>query len=404
MTGGPAIPPRQPPPSAGRRWRWRSQATRGLLWQLALVLALSLVAWYLTRNTLENMRTRGIQSGFDFLLQPAGFAIGESIIDFDSGDPYWKAFLIGLGNTLRTAVAGIVLCTLLGTLIGIGQLSRNLLLRSLCKGYVDLFRNIPVLLQLLVLYLLLTEWLPDTTATLQPLLFADSGVFLSKNGLSYPLPVWEAGHLLTLIGFVLGLVLAWRYRQRARRHFEQSGQARAVFWPMLGLVAASSVAGWVLGGMPSGLDIPRTGEMNLAGGGSLTPEFLAITVGLAIYTAAFVAEAVRAGIQAVPHGQVEAAGALGLSRGQALRLVLLPQALRVTIPPLTNQYLNLTKNSSLAVAIGYPDLVSVANTTLNQSGRAVECIVVIMVIYLMLSLATAWLMNWYDSRAAIRER
>ncbi len=404
MTTGPATPPRQPPPSVGRRWRWRSQATRGLLWQAALVLVLALIAWYLTHNTLENMRARGIQSGFDFLLQQAGFSIGESIIDFNSAEPYWKAFLVGLGNTLRASIAGIVLCTVIGTLIGIGQLARSLLLRKLCKAYVELFRNVPVLLQLLVWYLLLTDWLPDTTAALRPLLFPDSGIYLSKNGLSYPLPVWEAGHLLTLIGCFAGLVLAWRYRRRAARDFEQSAQARAMFWPMLGLVAASSLAGWMLGGMPSGLDIPQTGDMNLSGGGSLTPEFLAITLGLSIYTASFVAEAVRAGIQAVPHGQLEASRSLGLSREQALRLVLLPQALRVTIPPLTNQYLNLTKNSSLAVAIGYPDLVSVANTTLNQSGRAVECIVVIMVIYLVLSLATAWLMNWYDRRAAIRER
>ena len=396
--------PAPPPPRTRWHRRWRSQAVRVALWQAVLVAAIALVAWYLTRNTLENMRVRGIHSGFDFLLQPAGFSIGESLIEFDSAEPYWKAFLVGLGNTLRTAIAGILLCTLLGTLIGIGRLSRNILVRGLCAGYVELFRNVPVLLQLLMWYLLLTDWLPDTSAALRPAFHPLSGVFLSKNGLSYPLPVWAAGHALTLLGLVAGVVLAWRYRQHARRHFEQSGESRAQLWPMTALVCLTTLIGWLAGGMPAALDSPVPGELNITGGGSLTPEFLAITVGLAIYTAAFVAEAVRAGIQAVPHGQVEAAGAIGLSRAQALRLVLLPQALRVMIPPLTNQYLNLTKNSSLAVAIGYPDLVSVANTTLNQSGRAVECIVVIMVIYLVLSLATAWVMNWYDARTAVRER
>lgn len=397
------IEPRKPPRASGR-WSWRSQAARGALWQALLVAAIALIAWYLTRNTLENMRVRGIQSGFDFLLQPAGFGIGESMIEFDSGDAYWKAFLAGLANTLRTALAGIVLCTVLGTLVGIGRLSRNFLLRSLCAGYVELFRNVPVLLQLLVWYLLLTSWLPDNSPELQPMLFSGSGVFLSKSGLSYPLPVWQAGHALTLFGIAAGLLLAWRYRRRALGQFAATGQPRPLLWPLLGIVCAAGISGWVGGGMPTGLELPVAGELNIAGGGSLTPEFLAITLGLVLYTAAFVAEAVRAGIQAVPHGQLEAAGALGLSRAQTLRLVLLPQALRVTIPPLTNQYLNLTKNSSLAVAIGYPDLVSIANTTLNQSGRAVECIVVIMAVYLVLSLATAWLMNWYDRRSAIRER
>jgi general L-amino acid transport system permease protein len=389
----------RPPPKL-RRWNWRSRAVRGAIWQAALVAAIALVFWFLTRNTLENMRVRGIQSGFEFLLQPAGFGIGESVIEFDSGDPYWKAFAAGLANTLRASLAGIVLTTLFGTLIGIGRLSRNFLVRTLCAGYVELFRNVPVLLQLLVWYLLLTSWLPDTADALQPI----AGVLLSKNGLSFPLPVWEPGHALTLSGLLLGVVLAWRHARRARAAFEHSGQPHEAFWPVLGLVCVTTLAGWVAGGMPAVLDLPLPGELNIAGGGSVTPEFLAVTIGLTLYTAAFVAEAVRAGIQAVPHGQVEAAGALGLTRAQSLRLVLLPQALRVIIPPLTNQYLNLTKNSSLAVAVGYPDLVSISNTTLNQSGRAVECIAVIMAVYLLLSLATALFMNWRDARAAIRER
>jgi general L-amino acid transport system permease protein len=392
------IAPARRPRRAG--WSWRSRAVRGVVWQMLLIAVIALVAWYLTRNTLDNMRARGIQSGFDFLLQPSGFGIGESLIAFDSAEPHWKAFLVGLLNTLRAAVAGIVLATLLGVLLGIARLSGNFLLRTLATGYVEFFRNIPVLLQLLVFYLVLTDWLPPAGEALQPL----PGVFLSKNGLSFPLPVPDPGHIATLAGLAAGVVIAMLYRAWARADFERSGRPRATLWPMAGLLLIATLCGWAAGGMPAGLDSPVPEDLNLIGGGAVTPEFLAVTLGLGAYTAAFIAEVVRAGIQAVPHGQTEAAGSLGLSRAQALRLVLLPQALRVIIPPMTNQYLNLTKNSSLAVAVGYPDLVSISNTTLNQTGRAVECIVIIMAVYLVLSLATAALMNWYNARVAIQEK
>jgi len=308
-------------------WSWRSQAFRGVIYQLVAIGLIVAVIWFVAHNTLYNMKIRGIQSGFDFLLQPAGFDIGESLFPFDSAQAYWRAFLVGLVNTLRVALIGIILTTVLGTLLGVGRFSRNALVRGLCSAYVELFRNIPVLLQLLMWYLLLAEALPpmDAPRQLGPLT-------LSKNGLA-----WRAGI-----------------------------EAEALF--------------------------------------TMTPEFLAVLMGLALYTAAFVAEVVRAGIAAVPHGQAEAAAALGLSRVHTMRLVMLPQALRVIIPPLTNQYLNLTKNSSLAVAIGYPDVVSIANTSLNQTGRAVECIAIVMLIYLTTSLATSLLMNWYNARAAIKER
>jgi general L-amino acid transport system permease protein len=374
-----------------RDWSWRSRATRGLIYQVLAVAAIAAVVWFLAHNTLENMRVRGIQSGFGFFTQPAGFDIGESVFAFDSADPYWKAFLVGLSNTLRAALVGIVLTTILGTLIGIGRLSRNFLVRNLCTAYVELFRNIPVLLQLLMWYFVLNEWLPPVSDALKPF----PGVFLSKSGMSFPIPEWEHGHLVTIAGLVLGIAAAWFYRRRARATFERTGVARPMLWPTLAIVAVGALLGWVAGGAPTALELPVRNDLN---------EFLAVTIGLTIYTASFVAEIVRSGIQSVPWGQTEAAGALGLSRGQALKLVLLPQALRVIIPPLTNQYLNLTKNSSLAVAVGYPDLVSISNTTLNQTGRAVECIAVIMAVYLTLSLATAALMNWYNSRSAIKER
>ena len=388
------------PAPARRSWSWRSKAFRGVVYQVIAVSVIALVAWYLTSNTLTNLRIRGIQSGFDFLSQPAGFGIGETVIEFDSSNPYWKAFLVGLTNTLRVALIGILIATLLGTAIGIGRLSRNFLLRALCTAYVELFRNIPVLLQLLMWYLLLNELLPPVSEALNPA----PGMFLSKGGFAFPVPVWAAGFEFIVAGAFAGVALAWLYRLWALAQFALTGRARAVYWPALAIIVVCVAAGWLAAGTPTALDMPEKTEFNVTGGGAVTPEFLALTLGLAIYTAAFIAEIVRSGIQAVPWGQIEAASSLGLTRNRQLKLVLLPQALRVIIPPLTNQYLNLTKNSSLAVAVGYPDLVSISNTTLNQTGRAVECITIIMAVYLTLSLSMAALMNWYNARAAIKER
>jgi general L-amino acid transport system permease protein len=331
---------------------------------IALVL-IGLAIWFLAHNTLTNMRVRGIQSGFDFLTSPAGFDIGERLIPYESNDPYWMAFLIGILNTLRVAIFGIVLTTILGTLLGIGRFSHNALVRGVCYAYVELFRNIPVLLQLLMWYLFLIESLPTAGEPMSVL-----GLFyLGAGGLAYPVPVWGLGQGLAATGALVGVVLAFLWARRARIHFEQTGQVRA-----------------------------------MEGGSSLTPEFIAILLGLTLYTASYVAEVVRAGIASVPRGQGEAASALGLSKGQQMRLVSLPQALRVIIPPMTNQFLNLTKNSSLAVAIGYPDVISISNTAINQTGRAVECISIIMLVYLTTSLSTSGLMNWYNKRSAIKER
>lgn len=312
---------------------------RSALYQALLLVGLLALLALLVWNTHRNLQARGIPSGFDFLWQPAGFAIGESLWRFDAAQNYAHAFAVGLGNTLRVALPGIALATLLGTLLGVGRLSGNALLRGLCRAYVEWFRNIPLLLHLLMAYLLLVKLLPDPAAAIQL-----GPLFWSKGGLSFPVPLWEAGSLL-----------------------------------------------WSL---------PRQAEFAVEGGGALTPEFLALWLGLSLYTAAFVAELVRAGIQSVPRGQWEAAQALGLRRGPALRHVVMPQALRLLLPPLTNQYLSLTKNSSLAVAIGYPELVSIANTAINQTGRAVECIAIVMAVYLSLSLLTALVMNTYNQRIA----
>ncbi len=388
----PSAPPK-------KSWSWRSQAFRGLIYQIVTVLVILAVVLYLAHNTNTNMKARGIQSGFDFMLGAAGFDIGESLFAFDSGEAYWKAYLVGFTNTLRIAILGIILTTILGTLIGVGRFSRNALVRGLCMAYVEFFRNIPVLLQLLMWYLMFTEVLPEASEPLNLGPF-----YLSKGGFNFPIPVWASGHQLAAVGLLIGLGVAWWVRRRALRQFEATGVAHSTFWVPLAAVVACGVAGWILGGAPTEFNSPKLGEFAVENGGALTPEFLALLIGLTIYTAAFVAEVVRGGIQSVALGQTEAASALGLSRGQTMRLITLPQALRVIIPPVTNQYLNLTKNSSLAVAIGYPDVVSIANTAINQTGRAVECIAVIMLVYLSTSLFTSITMNWYNSRAAIKER
>lgn len=393
-----ALPGRAPPRRRG--WSWRSQAFRGLIYQIVAIALIALGIWFLAHNTLENMRVRGIQSGFSFLTQPAGFDIGESIIPYDALDPYWRAFLVGVANTLRVAIIGIVLTTILGTMLGIGRYSRNALVRGICYGYVELFRNVPVLLQLLMWYLVLTEILPDP---FDPMSLV--GIFyLSKGGFQFPIPVWGLGQELAGIGGLAGLAVAWWYRRWARRRFELTGRPQSLFWVPLAIVFAGSVVGWLAGGAPTAWNLPQHTDGPVEGGAAVTPEFMAVLFGLVFYTSAFVAEVVRAGIASVSHGQVEAASSLGLSRGDSMRLVILPQAMRVIIPPMTNQFLNLTKNSSLAVAIGYPDIVSIANTALNQTGRAVECIAIIMAVYLTTSLTTSAIMGWYNRRMAIKER
>ena len=388
------------PPPPKRQWSWRSQAFRGLIYQILAIVGLALALAYLMSNTFANMRARGIQSGFDFFLQPAGFGIGESLFEFDSSQNYLVAYLVGLSNTLRVALVGLVLATVLGTLIAIGRLSNNTLVKALCSSYVEVTRNIPLLLQLFMWYFAMTELLPPIESPLKPL----AGVFFSKNGLQYPMPVWEPGHWGTLLGLCVG-VGAWKFWSlKVRQQFEATGILKPSFLPGLGLFLVCGLIGWLAGGAPSEFDIPEITEISVVGGASVTPEYLTLLVGLSVYTSGYIAEVVRAGIQSVSFGQHEAAVALGLRRTQELRLIQLPQAMRVIIPPLTSQYLNLIKNSSLAVAVGYPDLVSISSTALNQTGRAIECIALVMLIYLSLSLLTSAAMNVYNRRMRIKDR
>lgn len=387
------------PKKKKRSISWNSREGRGVIYQLVAIAAVFAVIWLLASNTVENMRLRGIQSGFDFMSQPFGFDVSETLIPYDISSTYWTAFAIGLANTLKVAVLGIVFSTILGTLLGVGRFSTNFLLRNFCYVYVEFFRNVPVYLQLLIWYIIFTETLPAFENA-----WVIGNALLSKGGLALPWPVWKVGQSLAVVGMILGIVVGVMFAKRARVHFDRTGQQRPVLPVTVASILGFGVLGWVLGGAPMEWSLPKKGDFQVEGGATLSPEFLSLLVGLVLYTAAFISEIVRSGIASVSLGQHEAAASLGLHKSLAMRLVALPQALRVIIPPLTSQYLNITKNSSLAVAIGYPELVSIANTSLNQTGRAIEALAIVMAVYLTLSLTTALLMNWFNASAAIQER
>jgi len=385
---------------APSRLSFNDPTVRSVIYQILVIGGVLALGWYLVSNTLDNLERRAIATGFDFLEREASFGIGESIIDYSPQDTYGKAFLVGVLNTLKVSVIGIVIATVLGTLIGIARLSTNWLLARLATGYVEVIRNIPPLLQLFVWYAVITESMPPVRQALNPL----PGVFLSQRGILVPVPaadpVWNWVGAAVAAAVAAALILGrWaKLRQAA------TGQPFPVFTVSVGLILGLPLLAWMLGGAPVAMDVPVLQGFNFRGGLGLSPEFAAILLGLSIYTAAFIAEIVRGGILAVNYGQSEAAAALGLKRGQALRLVILPQALRIIVPPTTSQFLNLTKNSSLALAIGYPDLVSILNTTINQTGQAIEGVALIMGSYLVISLAISLFMNWYNKRIALVER
>lgn len=374
---------------------------RAILWQIGLGLLVLMAGWYLAGNTMANLARLSIASGFGFLDREAGVQIGESLIATGPRDSYGDIFVVGLLNTLKVSGVGIVLATVLGVLLGIARLSHNWLVARFAAFYVETIRNVPLLLQLFIWYALLTEGLPGPRQA-QPLI-PGVDIFLSNRGLKLPAPaddpVWSWVAVLFTLGVLATLAIsAWnRKRQMA------TGQRLPMTPIGLGLILVPPLLTIALAG-GAALDVPVLQGFNFKGGVTLTPEFAALLFGLTLYTAAFIGEIVRSGILAVSKGQTEAATALGLSRGKAMRLVILPQALRVIIPPTTSQFLNLTKNSSLAVAIGYPDFVAVANTAINQTGQAVEGVLSIMIVYLVISLALSGFMNWYNRRMALVER
>ena len=383
------------------RYTLRDARFRALVFQLVALGTVCAAVAFLVSNTVTNLEARKIASGFGFLAREAGFAIGETtFIVYSAADSYLRALCVGLANTFRVALLGVALATVVGTIVGLARLSSNWLVSRLAMLYVEVLRNVPLLVQLFFWYAIISENLPGPRAALDPL----PGVFLSNRGFALPTLIAEAAHAWVLGAFVLGLVIAWRVAVWARRRQARTGEQFHSLWAGLGIALGLPLMVFFGAGAPLRLELPELAGFNFVGGATLTPEFAALLAGLTIYTAAFIAEIVRAGVLAVQRGQFEAADALGLRRNLAMRLVVLPQALRVIVPPLTSQYLNLAKNSSLAVAIGYPDIVSIANTAINQTGQAIEGIAIIMAVYLTISLSISAFMNWYNKRIALVER
>jgi general L-amino acid transport system permease protein len=379
---------------------WRDPKIRGIAYQIAFVGAVVGLIAFVVHNTLGNIGRQNIATGFGFLHREAAFGIGESLIAYSPADTYARAFLVGLTNTLHVAALGIVLATILGTLMGLARLSGNWLVRKLAQVYVETFRNIPLTLQLFFWWGVLNKMAPGPRQAWEIL----PDVFVSNRGIVYPVPVANPVYKWVGLALLVGGVAAIVVRRWAARRQAASGQQFPTGWVGLGLIVGLPAIVFVAGGAPLTLDLPALKGFNFSGGDAMSPEFAALLTGLVIYTGTFISEIVRAGIMAVSWGQSEAAMALGLRSGQRMRLVVLPQALRVIIPPMTSQYLSLTKNSSLAVIIGFPDLVSIANTTMNQTGQAIEGIAMIMAVYLFISLTISLAMNLYNRAVALVER
>lgn len=378
----------------------RDPRTRGLIIQIVLIIAILAFAAWLINNTARNLAQANIASGFGFLTSRSGFDISQVPIEYSSNSTYGRALLVGITNTIIVASAGIVLATIVGFIVGIGRLSHNYLVRGLSTIYVEVFRNIPPLLVILFWYFGVLAVLPGPREAVE-LPFAS---YLSNRGLQTPAAVFGPAAWMTLAAFIIGTIGAVVLARANKRRQLQTGEQRPTFWPAVGLIVGLPLVVFALSGFPVTFNFPEATRFNLVGGWRVEPEFLALFFALSFYTASFIAEIVRAGILSVSKGQTEAASALGLNRGQSLRLVIVPQAFRVIIPPLTSQYLNLTKNSSLGLAVGYPELVAVGSTVLNQTGQSVEVVAVWMVVYLGLSIAVATFMNWFNSRMALVER
>jgi len=379
---------------------WNDPRVRASVFQAALVLLALVLIYDIAVNTMRNLASRNITSGWDFLSRNAGFDVVFSLISYSSDSHYGRALLVGFLNTLLVSALGIVFATILGFLIGVMRLSRNWLASRAAAVYVEFVRNVPLLLQIFIWYQLVLKPLPDARNAIK---FWDIGA-LSNKGLTLPAPIFGPGAWMGLLGLAVAVVASIMVHRWARKRQAETGQRFASGFMALGLIILLPVIFFAFAGWPVTFDYPVMGSFSFQGGATLVPEFIALLMALSIYTAAFIAEAVRAGIQAVSRGQTEAAHALGLTQGQTMRLVIVPQALRVIIPPMTSQYLNLTKNSSLAVAIGYPDLVAMGGTTLNQTGQALEIVFLWMVVYLTLSLLTSAFMNWFNRRVRLVER
>ncbi len=380
---------------------FRHERVRGVLFQLLTIMGLVAFLWYIGLNTLSNIEQRGIQTGFEFLQGTAGFGITESPISFNESDTHARVFLVGLLNTFIISLVGIVLATLLGLIIGVLRLSKNFLIKKMAAAYIDIFRNIPLLLQILFWYNVVIQALPSPRQSIN---FFDS-IFINNRGFYIPLASLNSTTYAILVGVILSVITIFFMAKWAKKRQEITGQYFPTLIASVGVFVVFVLISFFAGGADFGFSYPELKGFNFRGGKSISPEFLALTFALVIYTATFIAEAVRSGIEAVKKGQKEAASSLGLSSYQSLKLVILPQAIRISIPPIINQYLNLVKNSSLATAVGYPELVTVfAGTSLNQVGQSIEIIAITMLVYLIISLSVSLILNWFNHKIKIKER
>jgi len=374
---------------------------RSVIFQIIAIGALGAFFYTIVNNALTNLEARGIATGFDFLNQEAGFGIGLTLVEYDETFSYGRTFVVGLLNTALVSVLGIILATVLGFTMGVARLSSNWLVSRFAAVYIEIFRNIPLLLQIFFWYFAVLQALPSARQSLS----LGEAIFLNVRGLYLPAPVLEQGSSFVITAFIVGIIATIIINIWANNKQKLTGQQTPMLRIALSLIVGLPLVVYFVLGMPISAEYPELKGFNFRGGISIIPELAALVLALSIYTASFIAEIVRSGINAVSHGQTEAAMSLGLPRARTLKLVIIPQALRIIIPPLTSQYLNLTKNSSLAMAIGYPDLVSVfAGTTLNQTGQAIEIIAMTMSVYLTLSLLTSALMNIYNRKVALVER
>lgn len=379
---------------------WNNEKVRSVFYQVLFLGLIGLAGYYLFSNTLENLSSQSIATGFGFLEEPAEFDIGESLIPFSGADTYARALLVGFINTLKVGLIGTVLALIVGTIVGIGRVSKNWLISRMTLVFIEFMQNVPTLLHLFFWYVIFYQNLPSPKNALK----LSEGFYLCKRGLYFPIPENNIAYYYIFISFIVACILIFFIRRWAKKRQEATGRPFPVLLVSMAVLLGLPLSAWFAAGAPSAMSVPELKGFNFQGGYSLSAEFIALELGLVLYTSAFIAEAVRAGIQSVSRGQVEAAMAIGLRPFQALRLVVLPQALRVTIPPLTSQMLNLTKNSSIAVGIGYPDFVAVASTTINQTGQAVEGIALILIVYLAFSLSTSAFMNWYNRKTALMQR
>jgi general L-amino acid transport system permease protein len=374
---------------------------RQALYQVLLILALGYLIYWVVTNVADNLRRQNIASGFDFLGRTSGFDVAQTLIEYSNTSTYGRAFWVGLLNTLLVAGIGIVAATVIGFFVGIARLSSNWLVARLAGAYVEIVRNVPLLLQLFFWYFAVLKTLPSPRQSYE----LPGGLFFNVRGLYVPAPVPQPGFSRVAAAFLVALVIAFGLGVWARRRQAATGERAPVLWVSLAVLIGMPLVAFLASGAPLAWNYPELRGFNFQGGIAIIPELIALVLGLSIYTASFIAEIVRAGILGVPKGQTEAAQSLGLTNRQALRLIIVPQAARIIIPPLTSQYLNLAKNSSLAVAIGYPDFVSVfTGTVLNQTGQAIEVILMTMAVFLILSLLTSIFMNWFNRRMALVER